>query len=473
VRGARYAIAIILAITGVVYLATLRAGHDWGDDFAQYILHARNLCEGRPYAETGYLFNPDLIIGPRAYPPVFPALLAPVYAALGVHLAAFKVVCLGFFLLSLGLVFALSRRVSSDATALLVVLVLAASPAHWRFKDEIGSDWPFVFFVHAVFLAARVMAERPGAGALLVVLTAALALGTRSAGGVLLPSLGLSILWVRGPSRRALVGAALGLAAVVVVYQAFIYVDSSYLQQGGGARWHKLVRNLSHYATAAVDLLDNGRSRPLASSLTALVAGLAAVGLTLRVRRGPSVIEIFCGAYAVLILLWPFAQGYRFLLPIVPACLMYAFEGVAWICGRWAPRAARWAPACLAGAALISQASWYTSGRPGSIAEGISRPESQDLFRFVAGQTPEESVVAFWKPRALALMTGRSAVAVRPTAGDGALWRELSAFHVTHLVIGIGDRWTLQRFVDRHRFAFEPLHRNGDFRTYRILAYPP
>jgi hypothetical protein len=48
---------ILLLITiAVFHTATIRPGHIWGDDFAMYIHHARNIVEGRPYAQTGYLY---------------------------------------------------------------------------------------------------------------------------------------------------------------------------------------------------------------------------------------------------------------------------------------------------------------------------------------------------------------------------------------------------------------------------------
>ncbi|MFN8583375.1 MAG: hypothetical protein U0163_20660 [Gemmatimonadaceae bacterium] len=46
--------------------------HEWSwppppdaRDYAQYFLHARALLEGRPYAETGYIFHPAAwVVGP-------------------------------------------------------------------------------------------------------------------------------------------------------------------------------------------------------------------------------------------------------------------------------------------------------------------------------------------------------------------------------------------------------------------------
>lgn len=46
------ALVLLEAISGAL---TLHSGHDRGEDFAQYTLYARNLAQGRPYADTGYI----------------------------------------------------------------------------------------------------------------------------------------------------------------------------------------------------------------------------------------------------------------------------------------------------------------------------------------------------------------------------------------------------------------------------------
>ena len=75
---------ICILFVAVFYLSTIREGHDWGDDFSQYILHAENLASGAPYAPTRYLYNPDdPVTGPQQYPPGFPIALAPIVWTLG------------------------------------------------------------------------------------------------------------------------------------------------------------------------------------------------------------------------------------------------------------------------------------------------------------------------------------------------------------------------------------------------------
>ena len=47
--GGRRLVLGLIALIGVFYLATIREGHRWGDDFSLYILHAKNIAEERPF----------------------------------------------------------------------------------------------------------------------------------------------------------------------------------------------------------------------------------------------------------------------------------------------------------------------------------------------------------------------------------------------------------------------------------------
>src|SRR5437764_14116565 len=98
-------------LVGALHLLTLRPGHEWGDDFSLYLAHARNLAEGRPYEDTGYVYNPYFpSLSPRTYPPVFPLLLAPVYAAFGMDLMLMKAYVVLLFTAFMGVLALVLRR---------------------------------------------------------------------------------------------------------------------------------------------------------------------------------------------------------------------------------------------------------------------------------------------------------------------------------------------------------------------------
>ena len=50
-----YLILILLLLP--VFFINVTDSHDWGGDFAQYISQAKNIVEGNPHYETGYIFK--------------------------------------------------------------------------------------------------------------------------------------------------------------------------------------------------------------------------------------------------------------------------------------------------------------------------------------------------------------------------------------------------------------------------------
>jgi len=147
-------ILAILAVAAGAQIAAVHPGHQWGDDFALYILHARNIVEGRPYADTGYLYNPaTAIVGPPSYPPLTSWLLAPVYALICFdvarpNFAALKAVMVACKLLEL-LILALSLRRElrlGQRVALLALLGLNHFTLHS--VDSVLSEPPFEMLLY-------------------------------------------------------------------------------------------------------------------------------------------------------------------------------------------------------------------------------------------------------------------------------------------------------------------------------------
>ncbi len=100
----RIIVGFLILIVGLFYFLTVREGFSyiWGGDFSLYILHAKNISEGKPYEHTGYIYNPSYpYLSPKTYPPVFPLLLTPVYMIFGLDFQAMKTIPIITFLLSL------------------------------------------------------------------------------------------------------------------------------------------------------------------------------------------------------------------------------------------------------------------------------------------------------------------------------------------------------------------------------------
>src|ERR1017187_9737327 len=142
--------ALLIGITGLLCYMGLTNGHDWGDDFAGYILQAQSIVEGQPRefikASRFTIEQTSPTAGPVAYPWGFPALLAPLYAVYGNNIIALKSVGVACFLLFLWVLWLGFRKYHSDFWRLVMVGLFALNPGLVFFTNEILSDIPFLLF---------------------------------------------------------------------------------------------------------------------------------------------------------------------------------------------------------------------------------------------------------------------------------------------------------------------------------------
>jgi len=467
-------------LIGVVYLATLREGHRWGDDFALYILHAKNIVEGRPYAETGYIFNPDLRrIGPRTYPPVFPLLLAPLYKAYGLNLEAMKVEVVCLFLGSLWLAFLLFRSELSFASQLLLVLGIGLNPYLWNFKENIVSEFPFLFFLYLAFLALQERDQTPALSdrggtplgrSLLAGALCCVCYGTRSIGLVLLPCLVIhDFLQYRRLTRRSVVVTVMVLVTVLVI-NLFVHSDGDYFAPTFHISPDRLLHKVRALAYSVMVLWDNGHSRALQYALLVSAYALALLGFVEKVRRRIDVHDLFAVLYPLVMVPLPQPGQIRYLIPMIPLFVFYIFRGAHVVATRLRLNQAL-VTAALASAILGTYTLKYSSSDFGPIEKGVTSPTSRALFEYIRKNTRKEDVFIFRKPRALPLFTGRSAsyVLAKKDAETFAYLDKIKARYVIVFEVQY-DRKYLIPFLARNREKFRLAYSNDRFRMYEFSS---
>ncbi|GMV38973.1 MAG: hypothetical protein AMXMBFR64_06890 [Myxococcales bacterium] len=463
----------LIVVVGAFYLLTLRPGHDWGGDFALYVMHARSIVEGTGYTDTPWIYNPDDPgLSPRAYPPVFPLLLAPVLAVTGVDLDALKIVPLLSLLASLLAIYALARQRTGHLRALAVAALFGLNPYVWHFSNGVKPDLTFVLFIYATFALWGAVQDRwqsgaaPGLAAA-AGLTAYLAYGTRSVGMLLVAGMAAALL-SRARRPRDLAVALVAFAVPAAIQAALISVVGSY----GDVfvlSWDVILRNLETYPTVIAALFDNGRWEPPTLALTVATCLLALVGYARRVRESPSALEVFLPLYLGTVIIWPYYLA-RLLVPVIPALLLYAVEGADRLTRDRRP----WLQAGLVALTLGSYASKYETVDMGPVQEGVMLPSSQQLFAFARAEGPPDAVWAFCKPRPLALLTGRRSISWTPKATDAEQWAALDGAGVRYVVIAVWSQRDMQElapFVLRNRHRFRPVFQNEQLAVMQVL--PP
>ncbi len=485
-RAARWTAPALAVLATLLHLAALGdgPGPTYGDDWALYVLHARSLVEGGPYADTGFLVNPlNPWFSPQRYPPGFPLLLAPVYAAVGLDFRALKwvvVLGLGGALLLLA---RLARRELPPAAAAGVVLLAGLHPFVWTFREDLLPDLPFTFFcLLALPPAARAAApglrpaERAAWCAAGLAATAA-AVATRSIGVVLVPTLAaVLLLRARRPGRALLAGGAAGavlLGALLVLSPA----GSAYLRQlqglvavYGPSLLVPDARRLRGVGFALGTLWSNGYSETAAKLVAAGTVLMAALGLAPRLRR-PEAHDVFFVAYLCAVLLWPAANP-RYFLPVLPLYVLYGVMGArrAWRGGGRPGRAAAALAALAVAATFAGRHASLAASPPG---DGSPTPAAAALYRHLRERTPPDARFMATRPRALALYAGRAATPPpRASAPDSASLAFLDAAGIGYVVVRTGPD-DPRPLVERNPRRFRRVYANREFELFRTLPPPP
>src|SRR5262245_6437478 len=144
-------ILIAIIIVSVLFGAgALHSGHEWGDDWAWYVLQAKSIWDGTTdeFIEISDFTNYQSTshLGPLAYPWGFPLFLAPFYALNGISPLTLKIPGLLFYAGFLLVLYLFSTSRFTRAESLLFVALFAFNPMLLFFTDYILSDIPFLFF---------------------------------------------------------------------------------------------------------------------------------------------------------------------------------------------------------------------------------------------------------------------------------------------------------------------------------------
>jgi len=476
--GTNRQLAVVLALilaTGAFYIATIREGHPWGDDFAMYIHHAKNLAYGNAYADTGYIYNPHYPdLGPRAYPPLFPLVLAPVYRIMGLELGAMKVLNILLFLVFLFWIYLLFLPELPFYYALAILTILALNPYIWALKDQVISEFLFLLLMVVTFHAVSRYSDRPTVpSSIAVAVGIVLCFACRTVGFLFLPCLILyDVVRFKKLAPATLRTAGLTLALMAPQIIGFSG-NRSYVDQLQNLTLSAALSNVRLYLWLNYkELWGNGYS-PFPALLLCLTLGILGLsGYFQRVRSRLTVGEIFVPAYAfVVILLWWREQDLRLFLPLVPFWLFYAALGLRELGKYRGPTLERAMASGLLLLVLVSYAGTYSRTDYGPLVQGLGDSRFTELSDYIKTATAKESVFLFAKPRLLALVTDRRASGYQDPGKEDELWDYCSEIGVNYIIASDTfdrDRRILEPFVAAHRDRLDEIYHNTEFHLYKV-----
>ena len=526
------AVLLLGVLVALVHGACVRPGHTWWgmDDYTAYLVHGRNILEGLPYTDIDTVHDPGLppSFQRTAFPPAFSLLVGLVDRSIrsgaeqhalaqagdqpfdtdalhddprrrgGLDLVPLKRVLALIMGASVVAVFFAMRRTTHSVPLALGLLGFAASPYLFAFKELVRSEMAFVLLAYLWMGMVQYTErrERDGHRTYLLAVAAGLVMGlayaTRTAAVVLPPALITADLLRHRKLRMSSI-ISLGVAGALIFGQraAFASVEGGYVgkavQEWGTAT---LVENAQQLSWNAMRIWENGFSTVLQQALAVGFVLLMLIGLVDRLRK-PTVVEVFVLGYMTMIFLLPTDSAWmRYLIPALPFALICAFSG-ARLLGRWMPGQAvpLWAASVLL---FGTYASAYAHMDHGPLRDGLSAPETVEVFEWVEQHTGPDEVVIFQKWRTLSLATGRPSTSYpqifrHGELPDDELWQHFRrigavAFVLKHTpptesnlfrMLNHSDQGFLERFVAKYPEHFDEKLRNDEFVVYELRGYPP
>jgi hypothetical protein len=503
----------VIGIAVVFLMGTIRSGHDWGGDFALYIAHAINIQSGQPYADTGFVYNPEEpLLSPRSYPPIYPLFLAPIYKFFGLDLYAMKIANILAFAAFLVVFYRYaSKRLESQVGQVLVIVALAFSPWYWLAKDQILPDFVFIllFYLTIVIMEKISVPRKFGWNGMLLAVTAGfsayLAYGVRSLGLPLMPALVMSdVIRHRRISLTTLI-AAVVFGIFYLTQNAILETDQSYLDSykhvmGGSA---ELVDNVDAPEAEPVDISRtisrameqlkisatfyhqnmnsfwfNGINVTLQDVVYVAMGVLAIIGFLGFVIRNPSTADYVLMVYGGILFLVPFYQG-RYMLPLIPLYLLYIYRGgeILFVRDLFAVKSRSMLkiviPVSITVVILLTYLGSYSTRDFGDFTKGVEVKESVEIFDFIRTSVPEDGLVVFRKPRTLALYTGRRSMRYHIGTNQSEFWNSLAEVGATHILVANRGRGIIEEheflvWIDESQNRLSLIFENADFRLFRI-----
>lgn len=467
--------SLTLALLLPLAFINIRDSHDWGDDFAMYLLEAQNIAEGRAPGATGFMTNPYAEMGPPAYPVGFPLLLSPVVKTHGIDFQALNIFqsCLLICALFSGFLFL--RRHFSTLSSLLMTLVIAYNPVLLNFKTEILSDIPFWILLNLT-LCIVYYHRYSGVWMLLTGALLGFSLHLRSIGLALLLSFVIYRLVSDALNRDLLRYAKsyllfiLGFLTVWLGIRLAFPVDSTYSYLSGD-----LLATSANHLSYNLESLSNFFRSPALSDYY-FITGICAwsfmtfliLGFVISIRnQGFTFALILSLVFFGAVIVYHLGDaGIRLILPLLFVFFYYFALGLKTT--LLALQFNYKVPAYIGAALLL----WSyilplqkIVSESHKVLEGPCTNDSRQVFSYMQQRGIRDRNIGFDRPRALALFTGNNSVHL----SDEHLGEELSRYHLDYVLVhALETSEAKKKFFAADTLRFKSLFSNATYQLFEV-----
>ena len=471
---------IIILISLIIGACTLRRGHEWGDDFAWYILQSKSILNGTTaeFMEQSRFTNGQSTthLGPVAYPWGYPLILTPVYALQGISPLALKLPGLFFYAGFLVCLYLLMKTRLTETESLLIVALFAFNPLLIQFLDQILSDIPFLFFSTLSLWLMTLKGKRStlqhiGIGAAIFCTTFLRVTGVLLLGCFLIVEF-FKLLEDR-KDRTRVMEIIKGSFIVCFVF-VLLWMTNLLLFPSGGDSYFSQYSSLLETAKGFIPAYFNAFSLFFGETqgwkyLYYLMFGLFLLGAGTRWKQDPIFILFFV-LWLLVHVTYPYWQGPRYIFPLLPIFIYFIFQAIRFLISRL-PQENRFLGQrvvygfwiLIAGILFVNSITNASANLQNDRSiSGPFDPYSRQVYEYIREETPPESVVVFFKPRVMVMMTDHPTI--MSTECD-RMWK--GDYLVLSRKVGANQQITPEE-IDTCNLPLEQVLKNNRFVVFQI-----
>ncbi len=477
----------LIIIIIFINIATLNKEHNWGGDFSGYIGQSRALVENKinnlVNASDFRVSFSEKQVGPDLYPWGYPLILTPVIILFGANILILKIVTYIFFISSLIILYYLFKAKLDKHLSLILILLIATSPFFFLFKQNVLSDIPAMFFLLlSVFLIQKIYCEKKRLKAkriCLIILGFSMFMSVFIRTNsiiifILLPLVQLIEYkkWFHRFSN--IIDESLPYLISLITYLLVLVI----LPSGSYAANHSLLPNnflnqvaynFYYYLDVFAKFFGNKNYLPnfLGIHKTYLFNAIYNTSIFffvlgfLKDFKKYYLYTLFSILTFGLFLIYPYQQGLRFIITLIPFYLFFVILGLQIIDFKNIVR-------------LSSKKIIYTLGiflliffsiqnltifKVNNSLNGPYANNSIELFKYVKNNIPEEETIVFFKPRVMYLFTERKSVKI-----DSVKFLKESEINYFVFTKNIDKENTQNYLKQNNKMVFE----NKQFQVYKL-----
>lgn len=451
---------VLLLLCVPLLFINIKSSHDWGDDFASYIHQAKNICEGIPQSQNGYVLNkvsPGL--GPPAYPIGFPIMLAPVYYFYGNSIKAFDLYLSCLLILTALLMYRFFKFHFSTISCIFLVLIIVYNPWVLNFKMEVMAEIPFTFFFLLILILYHFRkGEKNYFYYLFIGILGGFLMSIRAAGSVFVMAVMIELAFAFYKFQRKKITLTtlkkITTQNLIIIFTStFLYIllnvllipipSSGFLYYASVLSFDSFVQLLRDHLTYNLQVFKNffateNQDWQFLTLLTqSAMLTFAVIGFIKKIFQKFDFIDLVLILYCISILVYPFGNaGFRFLLPVVAILLYYTVIAIKDIKINFTLIKRKYTTILLGLLILIQYKVGVESiiKHQKDILWGPQEASAAEAFNYIKNNIPANALIDFVKPRALALYAERNSYHMEINQSLPAIRKNIKDANITYLL---------------------------------------